>query len=511
MIELLTIALATLLSEDLACISAGMLVASGRLGFIPATLACFVGIYVGDLLLYLAGRAIGSLALTRLRRRWDEPIRRGTEWLERHGAMTVFVARFARFSVYFLAAALVWTPILVGSTAFLGGSLQRFGWGAQLAAAVAFVLMLRLFASLVDRRRRRLLSGRWRRFVRWEFWPSWAAYLPVIPWMLWLAIRHRGATAFTAANPAIPASGVVGESKIAILRLLWRTHEFLPRTELVTSPDEVFTLPVVLKPDAGQRGSGVVIARTQSDVHAYFAQFPGSVVCQELVEGPELGIFYVRDPRDSHGRILSVTEKVLPSVTGDGVSTLETLILRDERAVCMAPFYLRKLGARVQEVPAAGESVQLVELGTHCRGAIFLDGRWVLTPALEEAIDRMSRAAEGFYFGRYDIRAASIEELRAGRFKVLELNGVTSEATHIYDPRVGIVAAYRALFEQWRLAFEIGAVNRSRGAATTSLLELLRRLREYRKLARLHPEPRQQPCSSSASTSSSAFSSALSS
>ena len=132
--------------------------------------------------------------------------------------------------------------------------------------------------------------------------------------------------------------------------------------------------------------------------------------------------------------------------------------------------------------------VQVVEIATHRRGAMFLDGSWVLTPALEEAIDRISRASEGFYFGRYDVRAASIEELQEGRFKVLELNGVNSEATHIYDPRLGIFAAYRALFRQWRLAFEIGAMNRRRGAKATKLRDLWRRYREYRRLATSHPD-----------------------
>jgi hypothetical protein len=76
--------------------------------------------------------------------------------------------------------------------------------------------------------------------------------------------------------------------------------------------------------------------------------------------------------------------------------------------------------------------VQLVELGTHCRGAMFLDGGWVKTEALEVAIDRLSKRYDGFYFGRYDIRTPCVEDFRQGRnFKVLELNGVTSEATHL--------------------------------------------------------------------------------
>ncbi|MGH7291976.1 MAG: hypothetical protein ACREJT_12240, partial [Myxococcota bacterium] len=132
-------------------------------------------------------------------------------------------------------------------------------------------------------------------------------------------------------------------------------------------------------------------------------------------------------------------------------------------------------------VPAPGEAVRLVELGTHSQGAVFLDGWRVFTPELEASIDALSHRLPGFHFGRFDLRARSIDELRAGRgFKVVELNGLTSEATHIYDPRNGVLDAYRVMFEQWRLAFEIAAANRAKGEVPLRLCELLGLLRERR-------------------------------
>ena len=131
--------------------------------------------------------------------------------------------------------------------------------------------------------------------------------------------------------------------------------------------------------------------------------------------------------------------------------------------MCQAETYCRLTRHDVDAVPDVGEQVQLVELGSHCRGAIFLDGTRYLTPALEAAIERLSRAHAGFYFGRFDVRAESIDALRAGDFRVIELNGVSSEATHIYDPAVGIVEAYRTMARLWRVAFEIGDANRRAG------------------------------------------------
>ena len=163
--------------------------------------------------------------------------------------------------------------------------------------------------------------------------------------------------------------------------------------------------------------------------------------------------------------------------TGDGRSTITELILRDPRAVCMASVYLSLVRRPVEGVPAAGEPVRLVELGSHCRGAIFLDGTRLKTAALEQAVDRISKNHPGFFFGRFDIRTPSVEAFREGSFKVIELNGVSAEATHIYDPTVGLLDAYRAMFTQWRIAFEIGAMNRERGALPMPVGDLWRLIR----------------------------------
>src|SRR5262249_2147185 len=108
------------------------------------------------------------------------------------------------------------------------------------------------------------------------------------------------------------------------------------------------------------------------------------------------------------------------------------------------------------------------ELGTHSRGAIFLDGDRYKTARLEEAFDQISLGFKGFYFGRFDVRTPAVEEFIQGKnFKIIELNGVTSEATHIYDPKNSLVTAYKTLCAQWRIAFEIGARNLRRGARPT--------------------------------------------
>jgi hypothetical protein len=316
-------------------------------------------------------------------------------------------------------------------------------------------------------------------------------------------LRHRSATLFTAANPAIVAGGFVGESKYAILQGLACANRYLARSHLIAGSlsqaakvreagrfmaEEALSFPIVLKPNHGQRGSGVVVVRSLNALEDCLERSSVDTIIQEHVEGAEFGVFYYRRPSEAGGHIFSVTEKTFPTVIGDGRHTLEDLILHDDRAVCSARLYCERHRDRLLQVPVVGESIPLAELGTHCRGAMFLDGRGVLTPALEERFDAIARGFEGFYFGRFDVRAADgIDAFREGYgFKIIELNGVTSEATHIYHPGTPLTTAYRVLMEQWRIAFEIGAENRRGGVDPTPVRGLVDLAREYRQTARAH-------------------------
>jgi pimeloyl-ACP methyl ester carboxylesterase/membrane protein DedA with SNARE-associated domain len=523
------LALATLVSEDLTCILAGALVAQGRLEFLPAAAACFIGIYIGDLLLFLSGRYLGSKALTRRPLRWfvsAERTERAAEWLERRGLAVIFLSRFTpgmrlptyfasgalganakRFALYFAIAAGVWTPTLVWLASVLGARILEglevvqenllLGLGLTVLAGL---FVVKILVPLLSWQGRRRLVGRWRRTVRWEFWPAWLVYVPVVLWLLVLALKHRSATAWCASNPGIEGGGVVGESKARILADL---ASRAPATEVVPAwvalpaslgPDERvrrfdafrsaagLDWPVVLKPDAGQRGSGVLIARDETSAHAYLRESETDLLAQAFASGVEFGVFYARRPDAPHGEIISITQKQLATVSGDGVHTLEHLILADERAVCLADYYSHKNHDRLDDVPAAGEVVVLGDLGTHARGAIFLDACELLTPELTARIDAISHCFEGFYFGRYDLVAPSREALARGEgLRVIEVNGVTSESTHVYDPQHSALAGLRTFCAQWSLAFEIGAANLRRGAKSPSLFGLASEWLRYRR------------------------------
>ena len=78
---------------------------------------------------------------------------------------------------------------------------------------------------------------------------------------------------------------------------------------------------------------------------------------------------------DSGGPLEFVLEKeAVTEPTGASVGEAVKSVLDDPRAVAMAQVYLSKNADRLASIVPAGEAVTLVELGTHCRGAIFADG-----------------------------------------------------------------------------------------------------------------------------------------
>ena len=337
-----------------------------------------------------------------------------------------------------------------------------------------------------------------------EFWPAWLFYLPVVLFWILLGIRHRCFSLPTAANPAVETGGLCGERKSTILDHAGPTAAawIAPYVILTTASDDLpralealgtagLAVPIVVKPNIGCNGTGVRLADSVDRLAEVLGSFPRGVelMLQELIghEG-EAGIFYVREPGTSVGRITSLTLKQAPILVGDGRSTLRALILRDERSGRIPDIYMPRLAGRLDQVLRPGEPFRLVFAGNHCKGSIFSDGHAEITRALGAQVDAIMQDLPDFHFGRLDVRFESRAALRAGRgFRIIEVNGVGSEATHIWDPGTRIWSAYRDQFRHYRMAFEVGAAMRRRGVKPTPLLELLAFWRLQRRLMASYP------------------------
>ncbi len=518
-IAMLLIAASTLISEDLACIGSGLLVSHGGIGLFAAIAACVVGIFVGDLIIYSIGRLFGERLLSHRPFRWlisRDAVIASEQWFRKRGAWVILACRFmpgTRVPVYFAAgvlkspfwmvatvlglAAVLWVPILVGLSSWVGDRMLGFyedydQWAVWilLSAVVVIFTVVHRVVPLLTYRGRRLAYSSWKRLTRWEFWPAKMVYPPVLLYIFFLALKYRSLTLPTLSNPIMPCGGLIDESKLDILRRLQKAGA--PVASFVEIPEDCAAsekvrivktaledwdsdFPVVIKPDQGERGKGVCIVKSETMLEEVLLNIEGKQIAQKYISGLEFGVFYWRLPEEKEGEIPSITRKLYTSVTGDGVSTLEQLILEDHRAVCSAATFLKTHAEELYRVPELDQKVKLVEIGTHARGSLFLDACDLSTEALVTTFDRISHAMEGYYLGRFDLKVPNEESLKQGKgIEIVELNLLTSEPTHMYDPKHSVFEAWRLLMTQWRTAFEIGAQLRKKGMKPMGIVAFAR-------------------------------------
>lgn len=318
-----------------------------------------------------------------------------------------------------------------------------------------------------------------------EYWPWWLIYLPVVPLYLWQALRMRRAAFFTNVNPAMDMGGFFGERKSAIYPLL--PVGCYPSTVIIpagTPPQQALGLakevglefPFIAKPDVGERGDGVRKVLDADQLIDVLAAKREDMLLQALAPGEhEFGLMFRRDPDTGRTTLLSITAKRFLTVTGDGERTVDELLRATYRGDRQRMRLRTYAAATLASVPRKGTIFQVEPVGNHCRGTTFLYGGHLCTPALENAVERLLSGTRGFHYGRFDVRSPSEQALRAGVFSVIELNGVSSEPGHIYDPSWSIWRCWGELVRHVRHIGGISEALLAQGAEPCSLHELVLR------------------------------------
>ncbi len=327
------------------------------------------------------------------------------------------------------------------------------------------------------------------KLLNWEYWSAKAFYWPMYIYGPLLALRARHACFFTAANPGIKSGGLGVESKYdTIIKI---PDAYRPTTLFVKAgtPFEKVVqkiqlsgigFPLIAKPDIGFRGLLVKKIKTEEALRAYLEKYKIDFLIQEYIDYPvEVGVLYYRLPDQASGSITSVTLKEFLHVTGDGSSTVLELVYQSPRALLQEDRIKKNYADLLDSVPAKGEKVSLGAVGNHCKGTRFINGNHLIDDQLVRTFDEISRQIPGFNYGRFDIRCASFESLRLGeKFKILEVNGVCSEPTHIYDPdHISYFGALKAILKHWSLVQKIGSANHRRGVPYTSFFSIVRDVR----------------------------------
>ncbi|MEO8376769.1 MAG: VTT domain-containing protein [Candidatus Sumerlaeota bacterium] len=519
-------AFCTFILEDPTTIGCGLLVADHRMAFSTALIGLTLGISIGDLGLFVIGWLFGPFIL---RKKWISKgrIDRARTIIDDNLFVAVLLSRFLpgtriptyvgagmfhasvlRFLLATLAASLVWTLLLLILVSSIGEAVLPLLGGMKWVIVGAIIVILIVYTFMRKRRKKSVTmddAGEENVVSVFEFWHPAVFYIPVGFYYAWLAIRFRSISLPSLANPSIYSGGICRESKSQILSLVPQDHAdaippYLTYEKNGAEPFDEFEkrmarnglgFPVVAKPDEGQRGAGVQRINDAAALRAYIENFPAGVpiLIQQLITLPyEAGVLYYRLPSEQVGNVISLTLKDLPFVTGDGKRTLRELIEADKRARIVSAVYFKRHEQALERVLEGGEVYPLVFAGNHCQGAVFRDGTPLITDQLRDAFAAIADSMPEFYFGRFDVKFLDLESfLRGENFRVVEINGASAEATHIWDANMKLTQAYRTLFRQFEILFLIGDENRKRGHKPIGGMTILKDFARYKKTAKAYP------------------------
>lgn len=319
-----------------------------------------------------------------------------------------------------------------------------------------------------------------------EFWNPRLFELPYYAYLgLGAARRLLRIKHLAKANYALDHGEIGIGSKVAT-QFAFNQTLFLPTQALPESLTDVqkverieafgraYGYPVIAKSDIGSVGKGVVRIEDAKDIPSRVTQMQGPFLVQQFTSyNVEYGVFYVR--QGGVGKITGVNRKHFPTVVGDGKKPLLQLAQEHERFSAHWQTFLQyfDLGSVLED----GEELQLSFIGSHTMGCKFTDETAAITPELESAICALFEDQRGFNFGRLDVKAASDTAFLNGEFVVIEVNGVASLPTHMFDPSFSIWEGYRIFLRHARYLLDVAAEQRHQTMELDSYWGMIRRAR----------------------------------
>lgn len=322
----------------------------------------------------------------------------------------------------------------------------------------------------------RIIKQLLHRLAHWETWDWRIKYVIIAPAWCWYCFRARSLWFFTAANPSLTFGGFDGESKREMYALL--PPGSYPRSIFVspcTTFEQIEDLPgihgleypLAVKPDIGKMGFMFRQIHSKTELKNYHSRVNGDYIIQEFVTYPlEVSVFYYRFPNEQSGTITGFIRKDFLEVTGDGNSTLWQLM----RCYPRVQFRLEEMKAKhrdkLNQVLAAGEKYCLSPALNLSRGGKLVSLESEKDDRLLKIFDDLSRCAGGLFYGRYDIKCKSIEDLKRGmNFSILEYNGSGAEPHHVYGNGYSLWKACSILVSHWKVLYRISKMNADKGIA----------------------------------------------
>lgn len=335
------------------------------------------------------------------------------------------------------------------------------------------------------------LKSFWEKLGNWELWPFELRYFLILPVWFWYCLRSGSFWFFTSSNPTITFGGFEGEGKREMYDLL--PKQFYPKTIYISPQDNFdniktrvhqngFTYPFIVKPDVGMKGLLFRKIDNESSLFSYHQKNIFEYIIQDLVVYPlEVSVFYYRYPYKQTGVISGFIQKELMDVYGDGESSLWQLILSHPKAKYRPDEMRIKHEVNLQKIIPKGERYILTYAANLNRGAKFTNLQHLINDDLLKIFDSISHEAK-FYYGRYDIKCESVEDLKQGKnFTILEFNGSGAEPNHVYNTGYSLFGAYKVFLHHWKVLFQISRYNKQKGLPHWPTLKGWRFLKAARK------------------------------
>jgi hypothetical protein len=172
-------------------------------------------------------------------------------------------------------------------------------------------------------------------------------------------------------------------------------------------------------------------------------------------------------------------------VFGDGRSTLWELILAHSKARHRPDEMRIKHEENLDAIIPKGERYILTYAANLNRGAKFTDLYNHVDDEMLNLFDKISHKTK-FYYGRYDIKCQSIEDLRQGKnFTILEFNGSGAEPNHVYHAGYTLFDAYKVFLHHWKVLYEISRYNKQQGVSYWPMIKGWKFLKAAKKNLKL--------------------------
>ena len=312
------------------------------------------------------------------------------------------------------------------------------------------------------------------RVAHWETWPYLVKYIPLSPAWLWYCFRAGSFWFFTSSNPTLTFGGFEGESKKEMYlqlppgsypRSILISHNltFAEAEKLAIAGN--FRFPFAVKPDVGMMGFMFRKIENADQFQKYHSAMPVDYIVQYYIEYPlEVSVFYYRYPDEASGHITGFLKKEFLQVTGDGKSTLLELILKYPRVRFRLEEMKLKHEKRLYEIIPRAEVYCLSYALNLSRGGKLVSLAHEKDNRLLQVFNELHHYTKHFYYGRYDIKCSSIEDLKKGQnFSILEYNGSGAEPHHIYGDGNTLLQAYRIVLHHWNALYKISKLNHNNG------------------------------------------------